>query len=223
MNLNSDNNAILRAKMVETQIAPRGINDARVLSAMRKVARHRFIPEIPTELAYSDSALGIEQGQTISQPFIVAQMSQLLRLNGTEKVMEIGTGSGYQAAILCELATWVYSIERLPALAHTAQEHLEAEGYRNFSIRVGDGTLGWMEHAPFDAILVAAAAPDVPTELLGQLVIGGRLVIPVGERYRQRLQLWQRSEDGFIHNNDIPVIFVPLIGEQGWQNDKGEI
>lgn len=213
-----DDFSVERARMVEAQLIPRGIKDARVLAAMRKVPRQHFIPGVSGRAAYTDRALGIDQNQTISQPYIVALMTQLLALKGTERVLEIGTGSGYQTAILCELAAWVYSVERIPELAIAAQAHLENVDYGNFSVHIADGSLGWQQHAPYDAILVAAASPQVPTALLSQLAEGGRLVIPVGERSLQLLQLWQRVGDETVHRDDIPVVFVPLIGEQGWQS-----
>ncbi len=207
-----------REEMVCYQIERRGVRDKRVLAAMRKVPRHLFVPSDEWEYAYLDAPLSIGQGQTISQPYIVAVMTELLGLQGNEKVLEIGTGSGYQTAILCELAKEVYSLERLPLLAEAAQKRLEELGIKNVRISSGDGTLGWQAYAPYDGILVTAAAPHVPESLLAQLAEGGRLVIPVGHHFSQVLQLWQR-EGGQLHSEDcMGVVFVPLIGKDGWQN-----
>jgi len=214
-----DEYALERGLMVDRQIALRGIKDQRVLDAMRKVPRHHFVPANMQPYAYEDGPLSIGQGQTISQPYIVALMTEMLGLKGSEKVLEVGTGSGYQAAILCELAESVYSIERHTTLADAARERLEKAGYNNFTITSGDGTLGWQEYAPYDAILVTAAAPHVPQTLLDQLADGGRLVIPVGERFVQTLQTWIRKENDFSMNENIRVVFVPLIGEQGWKDE----
>jgi protein-L-isoaspartate(D-aspartate) O-methyltransferase len=214
-----DGYALERGLMVDRQIALRGISDQKVLDAMRKVPRHHFVPANMAANAYEDGPLSIGQGQTISQPYIVALMTEMLGLKGGEKVLEVGTGSGYQAAILCELAGSVYSIERHPTLADAARERLEKAGYTNFSITSGDGTLGWQEFAPYDAILVTAAAPHVPQKLLDQLADGGRLVIPVGERFVQTLQTWTRKKNDFSMNENIRVVFVPLIGEQCWRDD----
>src|SRR2546422_4661309 len=178
-----------RLKMVEEQLVPRGITDARVLEAMRKVPRHLFLEEALADRAYEDSALPIGEKQTISQPYIVALMTQALALRPTDKVLEIGTGSGYQTAILAELAERVYSIERVKSLALQARERLDPMGYRNVAIRIGDGTFGLGDAAPFDAILVAAGSPSVPPLLVEQLREGGRLVIPGGDRAVQRRQL----------------------------------
>jgi protein-L-isoaspartate(D-aspartate) O-methyltransferase len=214
-----DGYALERGLMVDRQIALRGISDQLVLDAMRKVPRHHFVPANMAVYAYEDSPLSIGQGQTISQPYIVALMTEMLGLKGGEKVLEVGTGSGYQAAILCELAGSVYSIERHPTLADAARERLEKAGYTNFSVTSGDGTLGWQDFTPYDAILVTAAAPHVPQTLLDQLADGGRLVIPVGERFVQTLQTWTRKKNDFLMNENIRVVFVPLIGEQGWRDD----
>lgn len=214
-----DEYALERGLMVDRQILLRGINDHRVLDAMRKVPRHHFVPDNMQSYAYEDGPLSIGQGQTISQPYIVALMTEMLYLKGSDKVLEVGTGSGYQAAILCELAASIYSIERHAALADAARERLETAGYGNFSITSGDGTLGWQEFAPYDAILVTAAAPHVPQALMDQLADGGRLVIPVGERFVQTLQAWTRTGDEFSMTENIRVVFVPLIGEQGWRDE----
>lgn len=209
-----------RLDMVRAQIQRRGVQDVGVLRAMQKVQRHVFVPEEEVEWAYADSPLSIGHGQTISQPYVVALMTELLRLNGTEKVLEVGTGSGYQTAILCELADFVYSLERVPRLVESARERLTNLEYANFMLQCGDGTLGWLEQSPFDAILVTAASPQVPQNLLDQLALHGRLVIPVGDRASQVLQVWQREEHGLTVHENIRVVFVPLIGEQGWEEPR---
>ena len=206
-----------RERMVETQILSRGIHDRRVLEAMRSVPRHIFVPPEHRYLAHSDGALPIGSSQTISQPYIVALMTELLDLKGEEKVLEIGTGSGYQAAILSSLAREVHTIERHAGLARYAGRLLEDLKIANVQVHVGDGTLGLPEFAPFAAIVVTAAAPDVPRALLDQLEDGGRLVIPVGQRGDQYLERWQRQGDQYDFENILPVAFVPLIGAQGWK------
>ena len=202
--------------MVQTQIAARGIKDPRVLEAMRKVPRHLFVEEALKDQAYGDYPLPIGEGQTISQPYIVALMTEALELKGPEKVLEVGTGSGYQAAILAELAKQVYSIERYPSLAHRAKRLLERLGYRNVIIRVGDGTKGWPEVAPFDAIIVTAAGPKIPEPLLEQLKDGGRLVMPVGDQWSQYLIKVTKKGDRLIKENLGAVRFVKLVGEYGF-------
>jgi protein-L-isoaspartate(D-aspartate) O-methyltransferase len=207
-----------RDRMVETQLISRGINDPRVLEAMRKVSRHLFVDEALQDQAYSDHPLPIADKQTISQPYIVALMSESLQLKGHEKVLEIGTGSGYQAAILAELAARVFSMERLPGLAHRANQVLQKLGYRNVIVRVSDGTLGWPDEAPFDGILVTAGAPKVPQTLVDQLAVGGRLVIPVGGRISQDLFLVERTLEG-VHQTDLGAVrFVDLVGKHGWED-----
>ncbi|HOE70064.1 MAG TPA: protein-L-isoaspartate(D-aspartate) O-methyltransferase [Brevefilum sp.] len=205
-----------RERMVTHQIARRGINDERVLEAMRTVPRHLFISEDARTAAYADSPVQIGSGQTISQPFIVALMTELLEVHAEHRVLDVGTGSGYQAAILGELAAEVVSIERRPELAQRARETLESLGYQHVKVVVGDGSLGYRPAAPYDRILVAAAAPAAPQALLDQLAPDGRLVLPVGARFSQHLEVWTRKDDQFIQSVDIPVIFVPLIGEEGW-------
>ena len=202
----------MREKMVESQIKARGVKDPRVLSAMLKVERHLFVPENLGSSAYSDQPLPIGEGQTISQPYIVALMTELLDLNGEEKVLEIGTGSGYQAAILAELAKEVYTIEIVEELASTARERLLKLGYRNITVKAGDGYLGWPEVAPFDAIIVTAAPDHIPAPLLDQLKEGGRMVIPVG-MYTQELKKILKRAGKFETTNVIPVLFVPMTGE----------
>jgi len=206
----------LAQAMTAEQIAARGIRDPRVLEAMRRVPRHLFVPEAYRSEAYGDHPLPIGHGQTISQPFIVAYMTALLELQGDEKVLEIGTGSGYQAAVLAHLAREVHTVERLPQLAAQAQARLEALGLGNVHVHVGDGTLGLPEYAPYDAILVTAAAPEVPAPLLAQLAEGGRLVAPVGDRGYQHLERWTRHRGRLERETLDPVAFVPLVGEHGW-------
>lgn len=205
-----------RERMVTHQIARRGIKDERVLEAMRTVPRHLFIWEDARTAAYADSPVQIGSGQTISQPFIVALMTELLEVQAEHRVLDVGTGSGYQAAILGELAAEVVSIERRPELAQRARETLESLGYQHVKVVVGDGSLGYRPAAPYDRILVAAAAPAAPQALLDQLAPDGRLVLPVGARFSQHLEVWTRKDDQFIQSVGIPVIFVPLIGEEGW-------
>ena len=207
-----------RSKMVETQLLPRGINDSRVIAAMRKVPRHLFLDEALWPEAYEDHPLPIGEKQTISQPYIVAVMTEALKLSGKEKILEIGTGSGYQAAILAELAEQVYSIERLPAIAKRARRMFDELMYSNIVITIGDGTLGWKEHSPYDRIIVTAASPYPPKTLLEQLKIGGRLIIPIGDEFTQDLTLYIRdSETEYSKESYGGCRFVKLIGEQGWR------
>lgn len=209
-----------REVMVETQIIRRGIRDERVLSAMRSVPRHLFIDEETWPWAYADGPLRIGCGQTISQPYIVALMTDLLDVEPDHRVLDVGTGSGYQAAILSEIASEVHTVERHADLAKTAEEKLGALGYQNIIVHTGDGTQGLKEQAPFDRILVAAAAPSVPDPLLDQLAEGGKLVIPVGSRFSQVLEVWTRKGKKYQKRSNIPVVFVPLIGKDGWRGDK---
>ena len=208
----------MRRRMVERQIARRGVKSRRVLDAMRKVPRERFLPNGPLESACSDGPMPIGDGQTISQPYIVAYMTEELLLDGGEKVLEIGTGSGYAAAVLAEIAGEVYSVERIAGLATMAASLLADLGYDNVYVRHGDGTLGWAEEAPFDAIVVAAGGPAVPETLKQQLRIGGRLVMPVGtSSWCQALQRVTRTGENEFETDDlIAVRFVPLIGKEGW-------
>ncbi len=206
-----------RDRMVETQLIRRGISDSRVLEAMRKVPRHQFVEEALQEQAYSDYPLPIGEKQTISQPYIVALMTETLHLRGDEKILEIGTGSGYQAAILAELAGRVFSIERYPGLAFRANQILQKLGYRNVIIRVADGSLGWPDEAPFDGILATAGTPKIPQPLEDQLVVGGRLIIPVGDRLSQELVQVERAPDGIRKTNLGGVRFVDLVGKWGWE------
>lgn len=195
-----------------------GIRDERVLGVMKRVPRHLFVQEALRSQAYKDNALPLSVGQTISQPFIVARMSELLNLSGKERVLEIGSGSGYQTAVLAELCRKVFAIERIASIAAEAKTRLMSLGYRNISYRVGDGTLGWEVYAPFDAILVAAGGPDVPKPLLDQLEVGGRLVIPIGKEQKSQLLVRvTRTEQGFVREECGSCAFVPLIGEHGWK------
>jgi len=193
------------------------IADQRVLDVMNRVPRHLFVPEALKAQAYKDNALPIAAGQTISQPFIVARMTELLELKGKERVLEIGGGSGYQTAILASLARKVYSIERIPVLAAESKQRLPALGYRNVSFRCDDGTNGWEVYAPFDAILVAAGGPTLPEPLINQLQTGGKLVIPVGDNQKtQNLIRVIKTDTGYTTENCGPCAFVPLIGKHGW-------
>ncbi len=210
---------VRRKKMVEVQLIKRKIKDPRTLEAMRHVPRERFIPEQFRSFAYDDRPISIGEEQTVSQPYMVACMTQALQLCGEETILEIGTGSGYQTAVLAEIVKQVYSIERLPILARTAQEHLKKLGYTNVSFIVGDGTRGNPEHAPFDAVIVTAGSPGVPVSLKEQLAENGRLVIPVGSRKYQELHRIIRRGDSFVTENLGGCIFVPLIGADGWDRN----
>jgi len=209
-----------REQMVDRQIARRGVSDGRVLAAMREVPRHRFVPDTVLPSAYADCALPIGQAQTISQPYIVALMTEALKLQEHHRVLEIGTGSGYQAAILSHLVQQVYTIERHQALAERAQEVLKELGCDNVQVRVGDGTAGWSEEAPFDAVIVTAAAPEVPRPLLEQLAVGGRLVAPVGPPGYQDLISMHKTSQGTTTRQLCPVAFVPLVGDFGWSDEN---
>ncbi len=202
----------MREKMVETQIKSRGVKDERVISAMLKVERHRFVPKAYESQAYTDRPLPIGEEQTISQPYIVALMTELLDLKGEERVLEVGTGSGYQAAILAELAKEVYTVEIMESLASSAKKLLSELGYQNIQVKTGDGYLGWPEAAPFDAIIVTCAPDHIPNPLLEQLKEGGRMVVPVGTHSQELKKIVKRS--GKIETTDVlPVIFVPMTGE----------
>ncbi len=202
----------MREKMVETQIKARGVKDPRVLSALLKVERHRFVPQEYLGSAYSDQPLPIGEGQTISQPYIVALMTELLELKGNEKVLEIGTGSGYQSAVLAELAKEVYTIEIVEPLASRARNRLLELGYQNIKVKAGDGYLGWPEAEPFDAIIITCAPDHIPEPLVEQLKEGGRMVLPVGAYAQELKKIVKRS--GKIETTDIiPVVFVPMTGE----------
>jgi protein-L-isoaspartate(D-aspartate) O-methyltransferase len=207
----------LREQMVERQIAARGVSDRRVLAAMREVPREKFVIPSLAAHAYEDGPLSIGSGQTISQPYIVALMSEALNLVGSERVLEVGTGSGYGAAVLGRLARDVYSIERHPELAQAAAARLAALDFCNVHVVEGDGTLGLAEHAPFEAIVVTAAGPRVPQALLEQLTVGGRIVIPVGDADGQRLVRVDRQSSLLYRESDLGgVAFVPLVGAEGW-------
>ena len=207
-----------RLNMVSEQIERRGIHDPRLLEVLRKIPRHLFVTKDSLGQAYDDRPLPIGFGQTISQPYIVALMTDLLKLNGHERVLEVGTGSGYQAAVLSKLAKEVHTVEFVPELAERAKSILA--DYENVSVHFGDGSLGWPDAAPYDAILVAAAAPKAPNDLLEQLTKGGRLVIPVGGRSLQNLEVWTREGSKFLSNTVTAVAFVPLRGKLGWDRKK---
>ena len=204
--------------MVERQLAARGLTSARVLAAMRKVPRHLFVAPALQEGAYDDCPMPIGEGQTISQPYMVALMTELLDVNEDSVVLEIGTGSGYQAAILAELAQQVYTVERLPKLAEQARTVFERLKYQNIRIREGDGTFGWSEHAPYNGIIVTAGAPCVPEALLEQLAENGKLVIPVGDRFLQILQIHTKRGPRIETTTSYHCVFVKLIGQHGWSS-----
>ena len=206
-----------RERMVAEQLVPRGIKDSRVLEAMGKVPRHLFVDEALRDRAYGDHPLPIGEGQTISQPFMVGRMTELLRLSGAEKVLEIGTGSGYQAAVLAQLAARVCAIERLAKLATRARETLEGLGITNVWVRTANGTFGWPDEAPFDRILVAAGGPSVPPPLLEQLAEGGRMVMPVGPANYQKLQVIDKIGGQPRVTEDSECVFVKLIGKFAWE------
>jgi protein-L-isoaspartate(D-aspartate) O-methyltransferase len=208
-----------RQRMVEDQLLRRGIHDDRVLEAMGRVRRHLFVPENHRISAYEDRPLSIDEGQTISQPYMVAIMTQSLGLTGGERVLEIGTGSGYQTAVLAELSREVFTIERIPVLMERARKVLQDLGYENISYLTGDGSKGWPENAPFDGILVTAGAPEIPDRLKSQLAEGGRLVIPTGPRFSQILYKITRRGDRFSEEDITGCVFVPLVGDYGWKDE----
>ena len=205
------------ARMVDEQLRGRDISDRRVLAAMGRVPREAFVPPDLRRRAYDDVALPIGSGQTISQPYMVARICEELGLDGDERVLDVGTGSGYQAAVLAQLAAEVHSIERLPELAEQARRNFEEAGIDNVEVHIGDGSLGDPPHAPFAGIAVAAAAPDFPQALYDQLTLGGRLVVPVGGRRGQRLEVIVRSPEGPAVIRSVPCRFVPLVGEEGFE------
>lgn len=211
--------AALRKRMVEEQLISRGIKDQRVLAAFSKVERHKFMPAELMSSAYADFPVPIGEGQTISQPYIVALMTECLGLTGKEKVLEIGTGSGYQTAILAELAGEVYSIERFAALAENAGKALRELGYLNVRIKVGDGTLGWKEEAPFERIIITAASPRIPLPIEEQLKESGKLILPLGESLVQTLTLVEKKEGGLASTNICGCVFVPLVGKYAWKKE----
>lgn len=208
-----------RERMVELQLKKRSIHDPRVLQAFRRVPRHEFVPENLRQQAYADGPLPIGEGQTISQPYMVAIMTQVAEITPGNRILEVGTGSGYQTAILLEMGAEVYTIERISQLSEQALETLHRLNYTHVHTRAANGTLGWEEEAPFDAILVTAGAPQIPRPLLDQLAIGGRLVIPLDEDYSQVLYIVRRAEEGFEKERGERCTFVPLIGEHGWKKD----
>ena len=205
-----------RKKMAEEQLVARGINDKKVLDAFIKVPRHKFIPQGRISEAYGDYPVSIGEGQTISQPYMAALMTQCLKLKKTDKVLEIGTGSGYQAAILAELAFEIYTVERFSSLSKRAQKILKDLGYSNIKLKVSDGTLGWAEFAPYDGIIVTSGAPQAPQPLKEQLKEGGRLVIPIGGSFSQTLTVIKRDKDKFTEGQICGCAFVPLVGKYGW-------
>ncbi len=207
-----------RERMVEEQLIARGVRDPRVIEVMRRLPRHVFVDEALRDRAYGDHPLPIGEGQTISQPFIVGRMTELLQLAGREKVLEVGTGCGYQAAVLAELAERVCTMERIPRLASRARETLERLGYRNVWVRTANGTLGWPDEAPFDRILVAAGGPGVPPPLFEQLAEGGRMVIPVGEVTGQVLQVIEKVQGTMRVTQDSGCVFVKLVGKYAWES-----
>ena len=211
-----------RQEMIARQIAGRGIRDGRVLAAMGAVPREAFVSEDYANYAYDDGPLPILEGQTISQPYVVALMIQELRIEAEDRVLEIGTGSGYAAAVISRIADQVYTVERLESLALYAQEKLESLSYDNVHVLHGDGTLGWAEHAPYEAIIVAAGGPEVPPALKEQLAVGGRMIIPVGpeQRAQRLIKVTRKSDDAYEERTMSHVRFVPLIGEQGWEKEN---
>ncbi len=213
----NDRFATIRDRMVQEQLIPRGISNPQVIEAMREVPRHCFVDDALQSRAYGDFPLPISAGQTISQPYIVALMTEALALTGSERVLEIGTGSGYQAAILSRLCSQVYTIERINVLLAGARRVFDQLRYFNIVAKLDDGTLGWPEHGPYDAIIVTAGGPEIPQPLVDQLEDGGRLVIPVGDQHLQVLQLLEKKDDGVQIRDLEKVRFVDLVGEHGWR------
>ncbi|MBI2833460.1 MAG: protein-L-isoaspartate(D-aspartate) O-methyltransferase [Acidobacteria bacterium] len=207
---NQDSDRATERQRLVDQLRAEGIKDETVLAAMNRVPRHRFVPEADRDAAYENRPLRIGHEQTISQPFIVAYMTEALQLAGVKKVLEIGTGSGYQAAILAELVPDVYTIEIIPELAERASRTLRELGYRNVHGRTGDGYAGWPEQAPFERIIVTAAPPELPEALVTQLAVGGRMVVPVGDRFMQELVIVTKTTEGVVRQSTIPVLFVPM-------------
>jgi len=207
----------LRNRMVEEQLMPRSISDEKVLAAFRSVKRHEFIPTELQDASYNDHPLPIGENQTISQPYMVALMTESLNLKGNETVLEIGTGSGYQAAILATLVKKVYSVERVEVLAKRAEATLKKLGYDNVEIKLDDGTLGWEEHAPYDGIIVTAAAPKIPDAYIRQLKVNGKLIIPVGAQFSQVLTVVHKGVDKVSTSDLCGCVFVPLVGRDGWR------
>ena len=219
MSHDSDLYEIRRRKMVERQILPRGVREPLLLEAMREIPREIFIDEALRGQAYADNALPIGYGQTISQPYIVARMTELLAPSRSDAILEVGTGTGYQTAILARLAGRIFSVERIAELAEKAQANLKWLGFDNVEIRITDGSVGWPERGPFDRVLVAAGAPSVPPSLIAQLKVGGRLVLPVGDQRSQVLTVVDRTEEGYREERDQACTFVRLIGEEGWAEE----
>ncbi len=217
--MNESTDAVLRKRMVEEQLMPRGIFDEKVLNVFRTVSRHDFIPEMSLENAYADYPLPVGEGQTISQPYMVALMTQSLQLKGPERILEIGTGSGYQTAILAKLARQVYTIERFDTLANRAKLVLDDLGFTNIKIKLGDGTEGWEEFAPYEGIVITAGAPSIPPPLIEQLAEGGRMVIPVGGAFGQILTLVRKKDGNLTQEEICGCVFVPLVGRYGWKDD----
>jgi protein-L-isoaspartate(D-aspartate) O-methyltransferase len=207
----------LRKLMVEEQLIPRGIKDKAVLDAMLKVPRHVFVPWSLRHAAYDDRPLPIGEGQTISQPYMVTVMTELLEVDSNSKILEIGTGSGYQTAVIAEIAKEVYTVERIEKLSDKAKDILIKLGYKNIHFKVGDGTLGWEEFAPYNGILVTAAAPYIPETLKAQLSDNGKIVIPVGEKFTQKLIVVTKKGNIFLKEDKFFCAFVPLIGKEGWK------
>ncbi|MDD5492352.1 MAG: protein-L-isoaspartate(D-aspartate) O-methyltransferase [bacterium] len=210
----------LREKMVSEQIVARDIKNQQVIDAFRKVPRHKFVDSKFLSEAYSDHPLPLTMGQTISQPYIVALMTELLEVYEDEKVLEIGTGSGYQTAILAELADTVHSVERLPELSQSAQKTLQELGYKNIQFHISDGSAGWLENAPYDRIIVTASAPNIPQPLIDQLKENGKIVIPLGSNFGQDLVVGEKHKGELKIFNYGKVVFVPLIGAFGWHDEK---
>jgi protein-L-isoaspartate(D-aspartate) O-methyltransferase len=215
--MKEDEYRMAQKRMIEEQIAARGVQDPRLLVVMGSVPRHLFVSADDLAWAYADGPLPIGHGQTISQPYIVALMTELLQLEPTSRALEVGTGSGYQAAVLGQMAAEVHTVELIPELVIQAARTLADLGYNNIHVHAGDGSLGWPEAAPYDGILVAAAAPSAPQPLLDQLAEGGRLVIPVGSRGFQQLEVWRHTGKKFERTVKLAVAFVPLRGEYGWK------
>lgn len=209
--------AALRLEMTKKQIEARGVRDERVLEVMARIPRHRFVDARDMDGAYADHPLPVGEGQTISQPYMVALMTAELCLGGEERLLEVGTGSGYQTAILAELCRWVYTVERLAPLAQRAQKLLQELGYKNIDYRIGDGSEGWEEHAPFDCIIVTAGSPDIPLTFSGQLTEGGQMVIPVGGAFSQDLIVARKCKGKLKTKRICGCVFVPLIGQYGWE------
>ncbi len=207
----------IAAQRLAKTLRGKGISDERVLEAFMKVPRHRFVDQALYPQAYDDNALPIGLGQTISQPFVVALMTELLQLGRDDKILEIGTGSGFQTAILAQFSRRVYSIERHRELADVSRKRLREMGFMNIAFKVGDGTRGWIQHAPFDRIIVTAGAPAVPETMAKQLAVGGRMIIPTGDRKSQQLELYEKTEAGLTRYEAGQVSFVPLIGQNGWE------